>query len=226
MLYGYGSVIATGTMMTAVLMLLSIALATLIGVGGAVCKISKNPILRILATLYTTVIRSVPDLVLMLLIFYNIQIVVNHICVWLGFERIEIDAFTAGVATLAMIYGAYMTETFRGGMEAVPEGQIEAAFSTGMTSWSVFRLVTLPLMVKYAIPSYSNNIQVVMKATALVSILGLVDIVSVSQQVGNASRRTFFFSIVAAAVYLAFTSVALMALRAIDKRVNVGVTRT
>ncbi len=223
MLYGYGSIILHGTLMTLALALLSMVCSTLLGIIGALCRTSGSKILRYLALSYTTLIRSVPDLVIMLLVFYNLQILLNIICELLGIALIEIDAFTAGVVTVAFIYGAYMTETFRGALEAVPRGQIEAALSVGMRPGLVFRKVTFPQLMRYALPGFSNNIQVIIKATALVSIIGLVDIITVTQQAGQATQHAFFFNILAAAIYLALTSGVMFFLSRVEKRFNLGV---
>ncbi len=223
MLYGYGSIIFHGTLMTLALALLSMVCSTVLGIIGALCRTSGSKILRYLALSYTTLIRSVPDLVIMLLVFYNLQILLNIICELLGIALIEIDAFTAGVVTVAFIYGAYMTETFRGALEAVPRGQIEAALSVGMRPGQVFRKVTFPQLMRYALPGFSNNIQVIIKATALVSIIGLVDIITVTQQAGQATQHAFFFNILAAAIYLALTSGVMFFLSRVEKRFNLGV---
>lgn len=172
---------------------------------------------------YTTLIRSMPDLVLMLLVFYSMQILLNSVCELLGIQLIEIDAFTAGIITVSFIYGAYMTETFRGALEAVPSGQIEAALSVGMRPGLIFRKVTFPQLIRYALPGFSNNIQVIIKATALVSIIGLVDIITVTQQAGQATQHAFFFNILAAAIYLALTSGLMFFLSRVEKHVNLGV---
>lgn len=223
MLYGYGPLILQGTLMTLALTLLSVFFSTVMGIAGALCKTSGNIGLRYMATAYTTVIRSIPDLVIMLLVFYNLQIFLNWVCVMLGVGLVEINAFTAGVVTLAVIYGAYMTETFRGALESVPRGQIEAALSTGMGDALVFRKITLPQMVRFALPGFSNNIQVIIKSTALVSIIGLVDVISISQQAGRSTQHLFFFNILAALIYLAFTCATLLVLSRIGKRFGVGV---
>ena len=223
MLYGYGSIILHGTLMTLALALLSMVCSTLLGIVGALFRTSGSKILRYLALAYTTLIRSVPDLIIMLLVFYNLQIMLNAFCELIGIPLIEIDAFTAGVVTVAFIYGAYMTETFRGALEAIPRGQIEAALSVGMKGSQIFRQITFPQLMRYALPGYSNNIQVIIKATALVSIIGLVDIITVTQQAGQATQRAFFFNILAAAIYLALSSVVMWFLFKLDKRFNRGV---
>ncbi len=223
MLYGYAAVILHGTLMTLVLGLLAVLGSTLLGITGALCRISGSKILRYVALAYTTMIRTVPDLVIMLLVFYNLQILLNGLCELIGIERIELDAFTAGIITLSFIYGAYMTETFRGALEAIPGGQIEAALSVGMKSSQIFRQVTFPQLMRYALPGYNNNIQVIIKATALVSIIGLVDIITVTQQAGQATQHAFFFNLLAAAIYLALSSMVMWGLFCLDKRFHRGV---
>lgn len=223
MLYGYGENILQGTLLTFGLLAITTALSLVIGVLGAVCKLSRIVVLRWLATAYTTIIRSVPDLVLMLLIFFNLQIALNAICDAVGLPLIEIDAFSAGVVTLSFIYGAYMTETFRGAIRSVPRGQIESGRASGMSGVQIFRMITFPQMVRHALPGLNNNIQVIIKATALVSIIGLTDLISITQQAGQATQKAFFFSLLAGAIYLVFTTVALYVLSRVDRRFSRGV---
>ena len=118
--------------------------------------------------LYTTIIRGIPDLVLMLLIYYGLQIALNQFTDLMGWEQIDIDPMAAGIITIGFIYGAYFTETFRGAFLSVPKGQTEAATAYGMTSSQVFRRVLFPLMMRFALPAIGNNWQVILKATALV----------------------------------------------------------
>ena len=133
LLEGFGPQILLGTLATIKLALWSLLIAVLAGLLGASSKLSSNRLLRTLATGYTTVIRSMPDLVIMLLLFFSLQMLLNRMTDWLGIAQIDIDPFLAGVITLAFIYGAYFTETFRGAFQAVPAGQIEAARAYGMT---------------------------------------------------------------------------------------------
>ena len=148
MLYGYGSQIWAGTLATCLLTVLTLLFSIIIGMIGALCKLSPNPLLRWPFTAYTTLIRSVPDLVIMLLVFYNLQELINFICAWAGWAQYQMDAFSAGVTTLSFIYGAYMTETFRGAIQSVPKGQLEAGYATGMTPLTVFRLILLPQLIR------------------------------------------------------------------------------
>lgn len=152
--------------MTIKLSVLSLAVSVLLGLLGASAKLSSLPFLRIPAQLYTTLIRGVPDLVLMLLIFYSLQTWLTGLTDFMEWEYIEIDPFSAGVITLGFIYGAYFTETFRGAILAVPRGQLEAATAYGLKRGQRFRYVTFPQMMRFALPGIGNNWMVMLKATA------------------------------------------------------------
>ncbi|HAV2990773.1 TPA: ABC transporter permease subunit, partial [Acinetobacter baumannii] len=188
-------------------------------------KLSNINALRYIATAYTTLIRSVPDLVIMLLLFYSLQLGLNQITEALQMDQIDINPFVAGVITLAFIYGAYFTETFRGAFQSVPRGQIEAAMAYGMTPWQVFHRVLFPQMMRFALPGIGNNWQVLIKATALVSIIGLTDIVKITQDAGRSTMQLFFFSIVAAAIYLAITTVSNLILIWLERHYSAGVRK-
>ncbi|EHU3251005.1 histidine ABC transporter permease HisQ, partial [Acinetobacter baumannii] len=204
---------------------LSLLLSVIIGLIGASSKLSNIKALRYIATAYTTLIRSVPDLVIMLLLFYSLQLGLNQITEALQMDQIDINPFVAGVITLAFIYGAYFTETFRGAFQSVPRGQIEAAMAYGMTPWQVFHRVLFPQMMRFALPGIGNNWQVLIKATALVSIIGLTDIVKITQDAGRSTMQLFFFSIVAAAIYLAITTVSNLILIWLERHYSAGVRK-
>ncbi|EMC7871872.1 ABC transporter permease [Acinetobacter baumannii] len=222
---GYGPLLLSGTWMTIQLALLSLLLSVIIGLIGASSKLSNIKALRYIATAYTTLIRSVPDLVIMLLLFYSLQLGLNRITEALQMDQIDINPFVAGVITLAFIYGAYFTETFRGAFQSVPRGQIEAAMAYGMTPWQVFHRVLFPQMMRFALPGIGNNWQVLIKATALVSIIGLTDIVKITQDAGRSTMQLFFFSIVAAAIYLAITTVSNLILIWFERHYSAGVRK-
>ncbi len=222
---GYGPLLLSGTWMTIQLALLSLLLSVIIGLIGASSKLSNIKALRYIATAYTTLIRSVPDLVIMLLLFYSLQLGLNQITEALQMDQIDINPFVAGVITLAFIYGAYFTETFRGAFQLVPRGQIEAAMAYGMTPWQVFHRVLFPQMMRFALPGIGNNWQVLIKATALVSIIGLTDIVKITQDAGRSTMQLFFFSIVAAAIYLVITTVSNLILMWLERHYSAGVRK-
>ncbi len=140
-LQGFGPLLMQGTWMTIKLSALSLLLSVLLGLLGASAKLSSVKLLRIPAQLYTTLIRGVPDLVLMLLIFYSLQTWLTSFTDFMEWEYIEIDPFGAGVITLGFIYGAYFTETFRGAILAVPGARskpprpMASSVASGFASW-------------------------------------------------------------------------------------------
>ncbi|WP_395490519.1 histidine ABC transporter permease HisQ [Cedecea davisae] len=225
MLYGFSEVIFKGALVTLELALASVVLSVLIGLAGAGAKLSKKRPLAMLFEGYTTLIRGVPDLVLMLLIFYGLQMVLNSITDALGVAQFDIDPMIAGIITLGFIYGAYFTETFRGAFLAVPKGHIEAATAFGFTGSQTFRRILFPAMMRYALPGIGNNWQVILKATALVSLLGLEDVVKATQLAGKSTWQPFYFAIVAGIIYLVFTTVSNGVLLWLERRYSVGVKR-
>ncbi len=218
----YLSYVAAGAGLTLAVAIGALVLSTLLGIVAAAARLSSHRGPRAIATLYATLIRGVPDLVLMLLIFYGGQIAVNGVAARFGWGgetgSIDIDPFVAGTITIGFIYGAYFAETFRGAMLAVPVGQSEAAFACGMSRTQVLVRIVLPQMVRHALPGFTNNWLVLVKSTALVSVIGLTDLMYRAKQAGAATRAAFFYFVVAAAIYLAITSVSLLALRVVEQR--------
>ncbi|RLM21273.1 amino acid ABC transporter permease [Brenneria alni] len=225
MLQGYNKLIFDGALVTLELALSSVLLAVVIGLIGAGGKLSRYRSLAAVFNIYTTLIRGVPDLVLMLLIFYGLQIALNHVTEFLGVAQINIDPLTAGIITLAFIYGAYFTETFRGAFMAVPRGQLEAATAFGFSGAQIFRRILFPAMMRFALPSIGNNWLIILKATALVSILGLNDVVKATQLAGKGTWQPFFYALVAGAIYLFFTTISNVVLLWLERRYSIGVRR-
>ena len=220
---GYGPQLLAGTWETIKLAVLSLVVAIILGLIAASAKLSKNGLARFVAALYTTLIRGIPDLVLLLLIFFSLQIYLNEFTDALNLGYIDIEPFSAGVLTLGFIYGAYFTETFRGAFMAVPKGQAEAAQAYGFSRWQSFSRIQFPQMMRHALPGLGNNWQVLLKATALVSLIGLNDLVKVAQNAGNVTFKVFLFIGVTALIYLALTSLSNLVLYYLEKRYNVGV---
>ncbi|WP_043310741.1 ABC transporter permease [Pseudomonas sp. ML96] len=224
MFNGYGSTILDGAWLTVQLSLLSMAVAITLGLLGASFRLSPVKWLALMGETYATVIRGIPDLVLILLIFYGGQDLVNRIAPLVGYEDyIDINPFIAGVSTLGFIYGAYLSETFRGAFMAIPKGQGEAGMAYGMSPLRVFFRILVPQMIRLAIPGFTNNWLVLIKATALISLVGLQDMMARAKSAGDATREPFTYILLAAAIYLAMTSVSLLVLRYLERRYSVGV---
>ena len=219
--------ILDGAVITVAVSLVSAMVALVLGLLTATAKLSRSRLARAVATVYTTVIRGVPDLVLMLLIFFGGQLLVNHIAYeWFGYEDyIDVNAFIAGTLTIGFIFGAYMGETFRGAILSVPVGLLEAGYAYGMSKRQVFFRILIPQMMRHALPGIGNNWLVLMKTTALVAIIGLNEMVFRAGQSGGATREPFVYYLVVAVIFLIFTTVSILGLRLAEKHYSAGVRR-
>ncbi|HQZ03161.1 MAG TPA: ABC transporter permease [Thauera sp.] len=225
MLYGYLPSLLDGAWVTLQVAILSLLLALAFGLAGASSKLSTQLLLRLPATAYTTIVRGIPDLVMMLLVFYGGQMGVNLVTDALGWDYVDVNPFVAGVVTLGFIFGAYFTETFRGAFLAVPAGQLEAGRAFGMSRWQVFRRILFPQMLRHALPGLGNNWQVMQKSTALVSIIGLSDITWLADQAGRTTREPFVFYLAVCVFYLVMTAFSGLAFRWLERRYSAGVRR-
>ncbi len=224
MLKGYGAVILDGAWLTLQLALSSMALAIVLGLIGVALRLSPVRWLAWLGDLYSTVIRGIPDLVLILLIFYGGQDIINRVAPLLGYEDyIDLNPLIAGIGTLGFIVGAYLSETFRGAFLGIPKGQAEAGVAYGMSNRQVFFRIQVPQMIRLAIPGFTNNWLVLTKATALISVVGLQDMMFKAKQAADATREPFTFFLAVAALYLVLTSISLLALKYLERRYSVGV---
>lgn len=222
-LWEYRGLLLQGTGMTLILGLSGLLLAVVIGLIGSAAKIGGGRLARRLAGWYTTFVRSVPDLCMMLLLFFGGQTLMNKIGAWTGWwDYIEVNSFVAGVLTIGFIFGAYMTETFRGAYMSIPVGQFEAAVAIGMTRSQMFRLVTFPQLMGYALPSIGVNWMVLLKTTALVSVIGLHDLVFFGVSAGRSTRNPFVFLLAIMAIYLVLTAMSEWVLRRLERRYTRG----
>ena len=222
----YRMLLLEGTIVTVELAVGSLFFSVVLGLIGAMAKLSNSRVANRVAGSYTTLIRGVPDLVLMMLLFYGGQQVINDLGVLTGlWDYVEVNQFTAGVGSIGFVFGAYMTETFRGAILAIPRGQIEAGVSCGMTSLTVFRRITWPQMMRHALPSFTNNWLVLIKATALVSVIGLHDLVWNASTAGRSVRKPFTFFFAVLVIYLVLTAISDIGLRWLDRRYSAGERR-
>jgi arginine/ornithine transport system permease protein len=222
----YYLAILQGSVLTVGVSLCALLVSIVLGLAGAAAKLSGRPVLVALATVYTTVIRGIPELVLMLLVFYGGTIGLNNLIEYLGSDNyVDVDPFTAGVMTIGFIYGAFMTETFRGAILAIPKGQMEAAWAFGMGRVQTFMRITAPQMVRYALPGFTNNWLVLIKATALISLIGLQEMTYLAKQASAATRSPFEFFLFTAALFLIYTTLSLVLLRKLNARFSLGTQR-
>lgn len=218
----YAPLLAGGAVVTLSLALLSLALATLLGGLGAAGKLGGGPFLRTLALAYTTVVRGAPDLVWLFLVYFGGQRLVNDITGALGLGQVAVTPFLAGVFTIGMIYGAYLTETFRGAYLTIPRGQTEAAMALGLRGLPLQRKVVIPQLIRFALPGYGNVWQVLVKATAIVSVIGLQDLVGLASDAGKSTREPFVFFSAVPLAYLLITWVSQTLLGLLERRAAAG----
>lgn len=223
-LQGFGPMLAHGTLMTVQVALSCTVFGILIGIAVAMMKLSSSRLARLAGDVYTTVVRGVPALVLILLIYFGGVRLVNEIARALGHtQHVDVNAFVAGVFALSLAFGAYATEVFRGAFQAIPGGQVEAARSLGMGRWLTFRRILLPQVWRIALPGLGNIFLVILKETALVSVIGLEELMRKTEYAVGFTRQPFTFFLFAAFIYLALTIVSMLALQVLERRAARGV---
>ncbi|MHA3913812.1 ABC transporter permease [Halovulum sp. GXIMD14793] len=214
----YIPLLLKGLAVTVALGVLGLVLATALGGLAASAKIGGGPVGRTVVLAYTSIIRGVPDLVLILLIYFGGQRLINTFGDWLELDYINLSKFWAGVFAIGFIYGAYLTETFRGAYMTVPRGQTEAAQALGLRGWPVLWKVTMPQLIRFALPGYANVWQVLVKSTAVVSIIGLNDLVGLASDAGKSVRQPFIFFSFVLLMYLGITWISTMIFNHLERR--------
>jgi polar amino acid transport system permease protein len=177
----------------------------LIGLGGAIGKLYGGPVLRDILAVYTTVVRAVPELVLILILYYVGTDLINKAAGAMGYGRVEISGVAAGIWVLGIVQGAYATEILRGAIKAIPIGQIEAARAFGMPPLKMLRRVTIPAMMSFAIPGLANLWLIATKDTALLAVVGFNELTLETRQAAASTRAYFTFFLAAGALYLMVT---------------------
>ena len=213
MLYGYADSILTGSWVTIKVGLCSFAVALALGLLVANGKLSKKRWLAGLSTTFTSVMRSAPDFVWLLFLYYGGQTALNLLGERMGFKAMDIDAFVASVIILGVIYSAYLAETFRGAFLAVDKGQAESAQAFGFNKLQVHLHIVFPQMMRFALPGISNNWLVMLKATAITSMVSLNELIFLSRSAGKATGHGLALLLVAALVYLMLSTISVIALR-------------
>ena len=226
-LNGYSWLLWQGTQLTILVGLFSMVIAIVLGLIGAWGKLVKAKIPRAAADSYTTVFRGIPELVLILLVYYGVPTVIQDLAKAIGREIIiDVNPFVAGVITIGFIYGAFSTEVFRGAYLAVPNGQIEAARSVGMSPARAFRRVILPQMWRYALPGLGNVWMVLIKATALISVIQLPELMRNADIAARATHLPFTWYFTASLIYLGITIASMLIQQRAEAWAAKGVRRS
>ncbi|KAA5605694.1 ABC transporter permease subunit [Roseospira marina] len=212
--------------MTIRLALTALAIGLVLGLAGAAAMAAPVAPLRWLARAYTTIIRGIPELLVVLLIYFGSSVLLMRLARPLGYTGyIELSPFVAGAVALALTFGGYASEVFRGAFQAVPVGQAEAAQALGMGRIAIFFRIVLPQAWRIALPGLGNLFLVLMKDTALVSVIGLEEIMRKAQFATGATKEPFTFYLAAAVLYLGLTIVSMSLLAWMERRANRGMPR-
>lgn len=212
-LKGYGWMLVEGAKMTIWVGVCAMVIAILLGLLGAWGKLTNARSARVAAETYTTIVRGVPELVMILLVYYGVPTLIQDVVSGIYGQPLilNINPFLAGVVTIGFIYGAFATEVFRGAYMAVPKGQIEAARSMGMGPALAFRRVILPQMWRFALPGLGNVWMVLIKATALISVIQLPELMRNADIAARSTHLPFTCYFAASLIYLLITIISMLA---------------
>ena len=223
---GFGDELAGGFLLTIGVGFGALAVALVFGLAGAALKLSANRLLNVAGFTYTTIVRGIPELVLIIVLYFGVPTVVqNTVRIFVEGYRLDFNPIATAVLVIGLIYGAFMTEVLRGAFLAVPHGQLEAARAFGMSARQAFWRIHMPQMWRFALPGIGNVWMVLIKATALVSVVGLQDILFWAGRAGQSLREPFKFYFVAAAAFLLITFVSERILARIEIRSQRGVRK-
>ena len=225
-LHGFGPALAAGTLVTIQLALSALAFGLVLGLLGALAKTSSHKPLQWLGGTYSTIVRGIPELLWVLLIYFGTVQGLAALGEFLGVGSLELNPFAAGTIALGLCFGAYATEVFRGAILAIPKGHREAGMALGMSNGRILWKLILPQMWRIALPGLGNLFMILMKDTALVSVIGLEEIMRRSQIAVTSSKQAFTFYMVAAFIYLGLTVIAMIGMHFLEKRASRGFIRS
>jgi len=218
-LQGFGASLIDGLWITVELSLCSLAIGLVLGCLGAIMKLSSSVILRRISETYTTVIRAIPELLVLLILYFGGTAILSKI---MG-SYVEVSAFVAGVVALSTIFGAYATETIRAAFLTIDRGQVEAGKAFGFSPRKLFFRIELPQLWRYSLPGLGNLWLVLLKDSALVSIIGLEDLMRKTKIAAGFTKEPFTFYFAAALLYLVLTIISVLVLNEMRKRTELGV---
>ena len=220
---GWGDELFAAFLMTIAVSITAMLIGILFSIIFTPLKLSNNKIFNFIANFYTTVIRGVPELLVIYLFFFGGTGAVMFVASIFGYnEYIEINAFITGSFAIGIISGAYSTEVFRGAIQSIDKGQFEASKVLGIKKHIQFYKVVLPQMLRLAIPNLSNVWQITLKDTSLISVTGLVEIMRQSYIAAGSTRDPLFFYSFAAVLYLLLTYVSMKLINKLEIKYGRG----
>ena len=219
---GWGGNLLRGLVHTVEISVGAYALGLTIGLGGAMGKLAGGPILKSILEGYTTLFRAVPELIMILLLYYAGTDVLNRTLALWQMGPMDINGLLAGIYVLGIVQGAYSTEVLRGAIQSIPAGQIEAACAFGMSGWLRFRRVVLPAMLPNAVPGLANLWLNVTKDSALLAVVGFSELMLETRQAAGTSKAYFMFYCATALLYLMLTQISLVGFKWLERRQRRG----
>ena len=199
---GWGGVLLRGLVNTIQIALGAYFLGLLLGFGGALGKIYGGPVLRFFLEIYTTLFRAIPELVLILLLYYAGSALLNSMLESMGYERVDIDGLWAGIYVIGVVQGAYITEVLRAAFLSVPTGQIEAGRAIGLSGIQNHTRIIIPAMIPAALPGLANLWLITTKDTALLAVLGFGELLSQAGHAAGSTKAYGTFYLAAGALFL------------------------
>ena len=220
---GWGDELFRATLMTIAVSITAMIIGFSFAAIFTPLKLSKYKSLNLVANIYTTVIRGVPELLVIYLFFFGGSGAIMFVASMFGYnEYIEINAFVTGSFAIGIISGAYSTEVFRGAVQSIDKGQFEAAKVLGLNKFAQFYKIILPQMLRLAIPNLSNVWQITLKDTSLISVTGLVEIMRQSYIAAGSTRDPLFFYSFAAVLYLLLTFLSMKLINKLEVKYSRG----
>ena len=223
---GWGDEILFGALRTLELAFGAVILGLALGLVLALAQLSNSRAARLAADTFTTVLRGLPELLTLFIIYHGTAIALAELIEWLGFKgRIEINPYTAATIALGVVFASFASEVFRGAYLAVPKGQIEAGLACGMSRGQVFRRIRMPQLWRYALPGLGNLWLVLLKDTALASVIAFDELMREARVAAETTGQPFLFFVAAAIIYLIFTALSSVVLARAEKHAARGVRR-
>ena len=220
---GWGDELFIATLMTVAVSITAMIIGFIFALIFTPLKLSKYKFLNYIANFYTTIIRGVPELLVIYLFFFGGSGAIMYVASIFGYnEYIEINAFLTGAFSIGIISGAYSTEVFRGALQSIDKGQFEASNVLGFNKIIRFYKIILPQMLRLSIPNLSNVWQITLKDTSLISVTGLVEIMRQSYIAAGSTRDPLFFYTFAAILYLLLTFLSMKFINRMEVKYNRG----
>lgn len=214
---GWGDEIAHGVLITISLAIATLPFGLALGFVLALAKKNDDPSLRLAANIYTTIFRGLPELLTLFLVYFGVQIAFQQALKLIGVDTyIEVNSFVAGMVALALVFSSYASEAFLSAFRGIPQGQYEGGYSLGLSRGKTMRLIILPQLIRLALPALGNLWLILLKDTALISVVGLSDLVRQSGIAARVTKEPFLFFGIACLIYLALAMISSLGLSRIE----------